>query len=53
MSVTIYICMLAEQAGRDGKYDALFSRLGRWELLEAARDMLPRDVICCGSRFAR
>jgi hypothetical protein len=47
------IRMLTEQAGRDGKYDPLFGRLGRWELLEAARHMLPPDVIRCGSRFAR
>jgi hypothetical protein len=43
-------------AGQEGlvrKYGKAFKRLGWWEMHCAAQSVLPEDVICFDSRFAR
>ena len=41
------------QGGLVRRYGKAFMRLGWWEMLCAARSVLPEDVICFDSRFAR
>lgn len=45
--------LAAGQEGLVRKYGKSFMRLGWWEMHCAAQSVLPEDVICFDSRFAR